>query len=260
MENTGILVYCITEDTDEKITEIEGLDGSGTLYAVKSGGLSAIVSDVSLEEYGEEKMAENGENIEWLKEKAAIFMDIIMKVMGLTNVIPMKFLTIFLSEDRVREIIDENLESFRETFKKIAEHDEFGVKIYCDEKKYKDATLAEEVRNFENTLAGKPKGAAFFLKKKFETELDEKIRNKIFSISNGFAAELSALTSEMKINKNLAGEITGIEIPMILNCAFLVNSDQKELFAGKIEKFGYDFGGSGFHIDLSGPWPPYSFC
>lgn len=260
MENTGILIYCIIQGFDERISEIKGLDESSRLYAIRSGSLTAIVSDVMLEEYGEDKMAENGEDIEWLKEKATMFMDVILKVMDIASVIPMKFLTIFLSEERVIEIIKENHDDFQATFKKISSYDEFGVKIYCDERKYKESVLSDEIRDFENTLTGKPKGAAFFLKKKFETELDEKIRNRICGISSQFAEKLSTLTSDMKINKNLVKEITGIEIPMILNCAFLVKSDQKESFASRIEEFKRDFGSSGFYVDLTGPWPPYSFC
>jgi hypothetical protein len=260
LENTGILIYCIIQEFDEKLSEIRGLDESNRLYAIKSGPLTAIVSDVNLEEYGEDKMAENGENIEWLKEKATMFMEVILKVMDMTSVIPMKFLTIFLSEHRVMEILRENHEDFQETFRRISGHDEFGVKIYCDERKYRESVLSEEIRDFDNSLAGKPKGAAFFLRKKFETELDEKIRNRIYGISSQFAEKLSALTSDMKINKNLVKEITGIEIPMILNCAYLVKHDQKEAFAGRIEEFLRNFGSGGFYADLTGPWPPYSFC
>ena len=263
MENTGILVYCITEEFngfDGQLPAIEGLDGGSPLYAVTAGGLSAVVSDVPLEEYGGEKMAENGENIEWLKEKAARFMEIVMEVMARTSVIPMKFLTIFLTEDRVVESLEAHRADFSEAFGRISGRDEYSVKIYCDESAYKEATLAEEVRNFEDSLAGKPKGAAFFLKKKFETELDEKLRGRICGLTNGFAEALSALASDMKINKNLAKEMTGVAIPMVLNCAFLVGAGQREAFAGEIEKIRNRYGKSGFLIELSGPWPPYSFC
>jgi len=260
LENTGILVYCIADTYDNSIADIVGMDGINKLYAISYENLFAIASDVNLDEYGEESMAEKGEDIEWLKEKATIFMGIILKISSASSIIPMKFLTIFTSENRVKDIITENLQQFLNNFAKIKNREELSVKIYCDDKKYKEKSMGEEIRNFEKTLVGKPKGAAFFLKKKYEGELDDKIQNKICNMANNFADEISSFAVEMKSNKVLAKEITGIDIPMVLNCAFLVDIDQKEKLTAKIDELTKEYEESGFMIELTGPWPPYSFC
>lgn len=260
MKNKGILVYCIVEKFDSSISEIEGMSTGEKLRAVGSCGLFAVVSDVDLDEYGEESVAEKGEDIEWLKEKASAFMDIMLKIMPVTQIVPMKFLTIFLTEDRVKDIITESLEHFQEIFAKIRKHKELCVKIYCDSKRYKESTVAEDIIRFEQSLTGKPKGAAFFLKKKFESELNEKIQDRIFQLCNGFSEELKGLAAEMKSNKILAKEITGIETPMIINCAYLVEDGRADDFMNKVENFRREYEKSGFTAEATGPWPPYSFC
>jgi hypothetical protein len=260
MENKGILVYCIANQYDESLKELAGMDENGRLYAVGSRGLFAIVSDVSLLEYDDENMTEKGEDIEWLKEKAQRFMDIILKINVTTSIIPMKFLTIFTSEDRVRGVLDDNFEKFTGTFEKINGCEELNVKVYCDDKLYKEKMMGEEIKAFDASLAGKPKGAAFFLKKKFEGELDDKLQDKIYKIANGFAEELGRSCVEMKSNKVLAKEITGVAAPMVLNCAFLVNATQKEELSATGDRLTQEYAGSGFSFDFSGPWPPYSFC
>ncbi len=258
--NKGILLYCIANKLNEDILGINGMDGNGKLYSIECCGLYAIVGDVSLEEYGEEAMADKGEDVEWLKEKAVMFMDIILKIHTLSNVIPMKFLTIFHSEERVKNIITENLELFIHSFERINNRDELSVKIYCDGKKYKDKVMGEEIDGFEKSLAGKPKGAAFFLKKKFDSELDDRINNRICSIANSFIESLNSFAVEMKSNKIIAKEITGISTPMRLNCAFLIDKEKQEQFASKIDELKSQNKENGFMIEMSGPWPPFSFC
>lgn len=260
MENKGILVYCITDKCDDSINEIVGMDGINKLYYIMSNDLYAITSDVDLEEYGEDSMAEKSEDVEWLKEKATIFMDIILKTSVTSSIIPMKFLTIFTSCDRVKSIINDNLDQFLHNFEIIKNREELSVKIYCDDKVYKENIMGDEIRKFEQTLVGKPKGAAFFLKKKFEGELDDKISNRICDAANSFANKISNYAVEMKSNKTLAKEISGVDIPMILNCAYLVDRDQKEKMSTRIDELTEEYEKDGFRIEFSGPWPPYNFC
>jgi len=172
----------------------------------------------------------------------------------------MKFLTIFNSEKRVNDIIIENSEQFLHNFKRIKDREELSVKIYCDEKKYKEKVMGEEIKKFEESIVGKPKGAAFFLKKKFDTELEDKIQSRIYGIANQVRDNISSLATEVKSNKILAQEITGISIPMILNSAFLVDHIKEELFSEKIDELRIDYESNGFLIELTGPWPPFSFC
>lgn len=262
MVNTGILLFCITNELHQDIFKLAGMDGNGTLYAIENSGFYAIVGNVDLAQYGEEAMAEKGEDVDWLKEKAVMFMNIILKLSALSSIIPMKFLTIFKSEERVKDIISENHEQFTHNFTKINHRGELSVKIYCDEKKYKEKVMEDEIINFETSLVGKPKGAAFFLRKKFDGELDDKIRNRICNLANDFIDSIKSLATDMKSNKILTKEITEIATPMILNCAFLVDNEMQEQFNAKIDdlKVKGNYERDGFIIEVSGPWPPFSFC
>jgi hypothetical protein len=236
------------------------MDKANHLYSMEQSGLYAIVSDVSLEEYGEDAMKDKAEDIEWLKEKAVIFMEVILKINSLCSIIPMKFLTIFTSDERVKGVITENYEKFLHNFDKIDNREELSLKIYCDDKQYKDKVMAEEIKKFEQSIIGKPKGAAFFLKKKFDGELDDKIQNRICGVANQVAEKINSLAVEVKTNKLLAKEITGISTQMILNCAYLVDNEKELQISERIEELKGDYESSGFIIELSGPWPPFSFC
>ncbi|MPN45973.1 hypothetical protein SDC9_193552 [bioreactor metagenome] len=172
----------------------------------------------------------------------------------------MKFITIFTSEDRVKESIRENLSQFAIHFEKIQGCEEMSVKFYCDPAVYKDFYMGEELKSFEKSLAGKSKGSVFFLRKKFESEIDEKIRDRICRTANGFSEVLNEYAQDIKSNKLLAKEITGIETPMVLNCAYLVKTEQMDGFCAKCRELWENSIAKGFTIEWTGPWPPYNFC
>lgn len=260
MDELGILVYCVANHWREELGEIMGLDGLHSLFYVENKGLYAVCSHVSLTDYGEDAMAEKGEDIDWLQEKAQIFMDVMLQVNKVSAIVPMKFMTIFTGEDRVSAMIDENDESFSENFHKIEGREEYSVKVYCNNEVFKETIMGDEIRAFDKSMSGKPKGAAFFLKKKFLTELDDKLQDKICKKANLFSQALENCAVDSKSNKLLAKEITGVKTPMVLNCAFLVETEKKDTFLRAVEELSAENEKGGFSLEASGPWPPYSFC
>lgn len=260
MGDKGLLLYCITNSYDIEVTNILGLDQVNKLYYIEHKEMYGIVSDLDLDKYGEEAMESRSEDIEWLTENAKKFMDIMLAVHEKISIIPMKFMTIFNIEHRVKNIIEENYHIFISDFERIKGRQEYSVKIYCDNKVFKKNFIGEEIQKFEKSLVGKPKGAAFFLKKKFDSELDNKVQNKICKIANSIAENIQKIVVDMKSNKLLAKEITNIEIPMVLNCAFIIDINKIEKFSIYIEKIENECKKDGFSIEVSGPWPPYNFC
>jgi hypothetical protein len=260
LSEKGLLLYCIADNFDESLLSIKGLEETSSISAFEYKGMYAVISAVSLDEYGEESMQIKGEDVGWLTEKACRFMEIMQSINEKVVVIPMKFLTLFTSEQRIVEVIDENYEDFKDTFNKLSGREELSVKIYCSDKAFKETSMGEEIAAFEKTLAGKPKGAIFFLRKKFDGELDSRVQDKICKIANSIVEEAVPLCIEMKSLKLLAKEITGVKERMVLNCAFLVDSKEKDKFRSYFQEAKEKYKASGFNIECLGPWPPYDFC
>lgn len=260
VENTGILLYGITNKYNAELYQIKGLDEDYVLFLVEKSGLYGVVSEVTLQEYNEENINTKSEDIDWLTDKANRFMNIILSVNKDTAVIPMKFLTILNNISRVEEILEQNGDKFGKTLKKLNNKEEFSVKIYCNYKIFKDTYMKEELKKFEESLRGKPKGSVFFLRKKFDSELNGKVQSNIYKIANSMVDDTAPYYVEMKSNKLLAKEITGIQDKMILNCAFLIDKRQKEVFNSYIHELIEKYSNIGFTLQFTGPWPPYNFC
>lgn len=61
------------------------------------------------------------------------------------------------------------------------------------------------------------------------------------------------------LNNLLPKEFTGRPDSMILNATFLVNKNKVPDFTDRIGTLGKRDGNSGFIIESTGPWPPFSF-
>ena len=107
-------------------------------------------------------------------------------------------------------------------------------------------------------MASSP-GKAFLLKRKktelIENEMDRLIKNYGQEYYNDFK-NLSEATS---LNNLLPKEYTGREDTMILNAAFLVRKTNVPDFKNRVGFLRRKDGNSGFFIEATGPWPPYSF-
>ncbi len=64
---------------------------------------------------------------------------------------------------------------------------------------------------------------------------------------------------EAKLNKTLPQKLTGKNKEMILNTAFLIEKEKVAHFCKQVKKIIEKYKSMGIEIELSGPWPPYSF-
>ena len=107
-------------------------------------------------------------------------------------------------------------------------------------------------------MASSP-GKAFLLKRK----KDEFVENEMDRLCKNFGQDyynvLENLSESAILNNLLPKEYTGREESMILNVAYLVRKDKLEQFINTIEGLKERDRNSGFFVDLSGPWPPFSF-
>src|SRR6476661_9832515 len=107
MSGEGRYVYAVGRGIDDQaLGTAPGVDGS-PLEVVRHRGLDAVVSSVSLAEFGEEGLKRNLENLEWLERVARRHDDVVHLVAGTGSVAPLRLATICLDDDGVRARLDE---------------------------------------------------------------------------------------------------------------------------------------------------------
>jgi hypothetical protein len=263
-ENYGYYVYGIVGgDSSQPIERLpeEGIDLAYPVYALPYRAIQAIVSRVSLQEFGPEVLEANLNDIKWLEAKVRAHQDVLETMLASRTLIPMRFCTIYRSESRVQEMLGQHYEDLVEALVRLEGKQEWGGKVYCDSETLAQRVgeVSDRVKELKAEVGQRSSGAAYFLKKK----IDETIAEEVERISDEYAQRshdrLSSHAEEAVVNPLQSKELTGRKEEMILNGAYLVLEEQLTALRAELESLEKEYGDLGFSYEMTGPWPPYNF-
>lgn len=251
--STGLYCYAITRGIGP-----EDLDGRGgiddaPLRLVRHEDLAAVVSEVDLEEFGEEGLRRNLEDLTWLESVATAHDRVTRAVSGRAPAAPLRLATVFLGEDSVRARLAEWHERAEQALDRIEGREEWSVKAYADPSARpgaQDESTADE--------AGMGAGKAYLLKRRAATQRREAAAQQNAEIAEQLHAELQGSAVAGRRLAPQDRRLTGHVGEMILNGTYLVDRGQVETFKSAVDRL------AGLHehlrVELAGPWPPYSFA
>ena len=252
-----IYVYCLTRNPT----------GTGTgLTAVapetlRFGDFYVVIKYVAESEFSEENLKRNLSNLDWLESNAREHISIISKVMDFTTAIPFKFGTIYNTIESLGQFISVYSGSLNENFDYIGEKEEWSVKIYCDRKALSEQIdeLSAEAADLEKQIMASSPGKAFLLKRKKQDLIENEMDRICKQYGQNYFNEFRALSEASGLNNLLPKDYTGRTDTMILNATFLVHKNKADTFVHTAEILREKGGNSGFCIEATGPWPPFSF-
>lgn len=263
---SGFYLYCVREKQTEKFT-VEGLYKNSQAFALPVRQLEAIVSQVPLDQLGQEQIKHKAqEDLEWIKEMAQRHESVIeqaMRIDGRINpVIPMRFGTIFRNPENVAKTLTDEYRYYTECLAQLSQKQEWSVKLYLSDRTPMLSEVIEKdpmIIRKKNEIEAMPKGMAYF----FKSQLDDLIQKCVTEKTKGYAKSVWSALNEL-VCQSLQGnilekEVTGRAEPMILNAIFLINEKKIEAFKNTVVQLHSTMKSHGFQIEMSGPWPPYHF-
>lgn len=264
----GLYLYCIREKTEEHPTfSIKGIDGKGEVFVFPYQDLEAVVSKVSLEEFGSSEIQKRAqEDLKWIKEKALLHEKVIEEAMRnkdkVLSVIPMRFGTIFKGRESLGETLNKDYSKIKEVLEKIRGKQEWSVKVYLKEREKFEEVIKEKneaIKEKEKEIASLPEGMAFFMEEELKEVISKEMDRELKNIVNFLFESLKKKTADAIRNKILEKELTGRSEPMVLNAAYLVPEEKIEDFKREIEDLNQKMQAKGFCLEYGGPWPAYNF-
>lgn len=267
MEN-GFYIYCIRLKTNETIEVRKTISGEGKVQIIPYHDLEAIVSEVSLEEFGSSEIQKKAEeDLEWIKEKAQIHEDVIEQAMrkgasDIIPVIPMQFGVIFKTKENLLESLNNNLENFKTSLENLKGKQEWGVKAFLNQKVFEEflENGNEEILAKKKEAESLPKGMAFFAKKQASCKIEEIKARELDKIIGEMNENFSPLSASFHKANILEKDFTGVEEKMIFNSFYLIGELKLNNFQRKAEEIKEKYNPTGIEVFLSGPWPPYHFA
>lgn len=231
-----------------------GID-SAPLLAVDTGGLVAVVHECSAQPYAsQEKEVVEG----WVQEHNAVVAEALQHY---DAVLPMAFDTLVFGKDaieatdRVRQWLRDDGDMLRRKLDRIRDRQEYGVQVTWDLKSASRDVVdtCPAIAEFKKDLAGKPEGAAYFLKQQLEKQVKKEIEKKaqaIFREVFDLAREHAVEVSVDKL-KRAEGNVR-----MVANLTCLVERGRDEALKAAFNDYCT---GDGLAARVTGPWPAYSF-
>ena len=136
-EDTGLWAYAITEDGHlsgpDGNVDLSWLTGVGEakVRTTTACGLTVLVSDVSLVEFGEAALRENLENLDWLDEVAREHHYVIDAAARLFPLLPVRLATVYSGDAAVCAALSERCGQLRDALHRVGGRVEWGVKAYA---------------------------------------------------------------------------------------------------------------------------------
>jgi len=262
----GFYLYCIREKCDKGFSKT-GISG-GQVYSVPYQDLEAVVSDVSLEEFGSEEIQKKAEeDVNWIKEQAQIHEEVIEQAMGkgnsqLVSVIPMQFGVIFKTKEKLEETLGNRYEELKKSLENLKGKQEWGVKVYLKENIFRKTIEEknEQVLAKKKEIESMPKGMAFFAQKQIDKVVGQEKDKELGRITEEIFENLGQLAFSKNKSKLLEKDFSGMTEEMILNAFYLIEESKLDSFQKKVEELKEQYNSLGFKVEVSGPWPSYHFA
>ena len=259
---TGVYVYAVLAPDADVAGAGPGI-GERPVRVVEAepGGLRALAGDVPLDEFGEEALKRNLNDLSWVSATAVAHEAVVEAAMPGGALVPMRMCTIFRDEDGVREMLRREGATLRDALERLRGAHEWGLKVIAD----RDAFAAAVARESDapGAARGEPgksgEGAGYFAALRLEQSAREEVAAQLDRRTREIHEAVGALATGSRLQPPSNRELSGYEGDMVLNGAYLVpaarTDELRELVAALADRHGRD----GLHVELTGPWPPYNF-
>jgi hypothetical protein len=250
-------VYGVVEGDAALPEGLEGVEPSDPPWLLPDGDLAAIVSRVSLAEFGEESLRENLNDVEWLERKARGHEGVLDAALDVATVVPLRLCTIYAGEDQVREMLRRERLVLRDALDRLAGKAEWGVKAIAAPGVLERAAL--ERLDAEPAAGGASAGMEYLNRKRTQGKAREIAEEVADEWAREIHEPLAALATEALLNPLQNPEVSGHEGDMLLNGVYLVEESEVERFRALADELRQRHRPAGVGVELTGPWPAYNF-
>jgi len=250
---TACYVYAIARTSwGTPPADLAGIDRRSPLRTLRAGNLQAVVSDVSLDDFGPSVLEQQLKDLQWVEEKVRGHDAVVKALSAAGTVIPCRFCTILLGKDEVLAALSRHHDAIARTLDSLDGKTEWGVKLMADTRAPASAA-PEEPKDTGDA------GRAYLMQKKRQTRGRDDVVRAAAEAAEACHRELFALSADAALLPTRDRGGPDRRWHLALNAAYLVEGAEAEAFHAKVAALAQQYRPQGLRIDLTGPWPPYNF-
>lgn len=260
-DDRGIWAYAITEHgAGTDVSWLTGVAGA-KVRAATAAGLTVLVSDVDLAEFGEAALRRNLEDLHWLEGVARAHHAVIDAASKLFAVLPARLATVYSGDESMAAVLDGRREELLAAMRRVGGRVEWGVKAYAVPESEQPEAERHEPAPAEGgapaDAGGRGAGLAYLKRRKAQLSARAESQRSAAAGAQAVHEHLSRHAAEARLHPPQSPQLSGDQRPMMLNAAYLVDADNGTEFASEVAAAAGAH--PGLDLSLTGPWPPYSF-
>lgn len=259
---SGLYLYCILQEESVIDMNLKGIDGTGSLFLIKYRDLAAVVSEVEINKF----ILPSGDEIKeidmnWIEEKARAHERIVRQLMKDNDLLPARFCSIAASKEGLEAFLADNYHEYVRAFRRLAGREEWDVKAYLSFEKLKQfvADNTPEICERKHMLSYISNSGTYLVKRKIDNLINERTQKRFDAIIPYIAKTLSAVSECEAFSNFESPKCQQTEIPIIFKASYLIEKTLLQSFKQQLNKLSDELEPEGITLELTGPWPPYTF-
>lgn len=225
-----------------------------------AGAFAVLASRVPGATFDPAVIEQRSGDMEWVSPRAVAHDRVMTWAQERAGIIPLPMFSLWSDAAAMRAGIAEREPQLRAAFERVADADEYGLRVHRRERDMLarvhelDAGIAELRREADAA----PPGQRYLLERK----IGEQAKQAVRAASQRLAKEAYAALQPLARAAMLL-PLTPAKAPedatMVLNAAFLVDRASFDSFRAELTRHLRVAEGMGLTFDFTGPWPPYNF-
>jgi hypothetical protein len=251
-ERTGTALYAfaIMPARPVDLTGLCGIDGASPLRIIQHADLGLVVSEMPLDlmdDVSEDDLSETSA----LATLARRHDDVVRSVFEHGPVLPLRFGTVVVDDEGARRLLEEQAPSARRRLAHLDTHREWGVRLN------RDAVTGEAEQRRDDVQASGRRGmtGTAYLASRREA-LAQAQREEQQTAALTAQVEDALREHAVDVVRRGGGPGSGV----LTDVAYLVPVEVEDAFLDAARRLSSDVAHEDLSLEVTGPWPPYSFA
>ena len=258
----GIYLYCLARLSRLPPLPLSGpgVDGQNSLAVATFEDLAAVWSPVPVEDFSGPEAEERLRDLTWIGPRVIRHQEVVAGVMRHSPVLPVRFGTIFASRANLEKVLQRHSGAIAGFLERLTDQEEWAVKGMLDRPGAKEKLFSLKLAREAESLEALSPGKRYFEEQRLRAAGDQELQRWLKEVCRRLWADLRDYTAEVQERRLLSRKTTGSDQDMVWNWALLIPRPAVGGFQALIQEVNNQYADRGLRLEVTGPWPPYSFC
>ena len=245
-----------------------GVDDS-SVAVIGHGSLAAVVGSVPSAEWNSESLDSNVRDMEWLAPRATRHQEVLAAIHATAGaVLPLPFATLYHDSAAISTLLETREAEFVAALHRLEGAEEWTLKVFQDLARFEEhleglsPTFATALAEIQTA----PPGRAYLLRKQIDGLRREEATRATSRISDEITSAIASVVRQA-VREPIAGrratetpsKASEGEARLVLKLALLIDRSRRDEVDAALSAILAPLLGIGYRVELTGPWPPYSF-